>query len=327
VTRRQFLAGAGAAVALGVTGCGDDDGGGDGGGTGPAIRHKFGQTEIPDDPRRVVTVGLNDHDALLALGVAPVAVVDWYGDYDYAAWPWAQDALGDARPEVVGDAESIDFEAVAAARPDLVLGLYSGLREQDYATLSEIAPTVAQPADYADWGVPWPEQTRLIGQAVGRERQADELVRDIEGRFEEARAAHPELDGVTVALGALAEPGSYGVYGPQDPKVRFLTALGLVVPDEVAELAGDDNFDTISTEQLELLDHELLVWYAGGGFGDPLRTELASTPLYERLDVVQAGRTIILEDLDAEALTWSTVLSLPTAIENLTPRIAEVARR
>lgn len=34
------------------------------------------------------------------------------------------------------------------------------------------------------------------------------------------------------------------------------------------------------------------------------------------------GRAIILEDAAAEAMTWSTVLSLPYALEQIPPRIA-----
>ncbi|MER5837383.1 hypothetical protein ABT116_43150, partial [Streptomyces sp. NPDC002130] len=59
-----------------------------------------------------------------------------------------------------------------------------------------------------------------------------------------------------------------------------------------------------------------------GGYGDKLRAELDKTPIYQELDVVKDGRAIILEDAAAEAMTWSTVLSLPYALEQIPPRIA-----
>ena len=46
----------------------------------PAPRDKDGATTIPREPTRVVTVGLSDHDYVLALGVVPVGLTDWYGD-------------------------------------------------------------------------------------------------------------------------------------------------------------------------------------------------------------------------------------------------------
>ena len=60
------------------------------------IEHKFGSTTIESQPERVVSVGFAEHEGLLALGVEPVGVRDWYGDQPYATWPWAQDELGDS---------------------------------------------------------------------------------------------------------------------------------------------------------------------------------------------------------------------------------------
>src|SRR5688572_21669592 len=36
------------------------------------IEHKYGSTTINEFPERIVTVGLTDHDALIALGIVPV---------------------------------------------------------------------------------------------------------------------------------------------------------------------------------------------------------------------------------------------------------------
>src|SRR6188768_3975349 len=62
------------------------------------IEHKFGSTTIESQPERVVSVGFAEHEGLLALGVEPVGVRDWYGDQPHATSPWAQDELGDQQP-------------------------------------------------------------------------------------------------------------------------------------------------------------------------------------------------------------------------------------
>lgn len=98
------------------------------------IEHKYGSTTIVKTPERVVSVGYNDHDALLALGIVPVAVREWFGDQPFATWPWAEDELGNAEPEVLATGE-LDFERIAALQPDLIIGLYSGLTEDEYTTL------------------------------------------------------------------------------------------------------------------------------------------------------------------------------------------------
>ena len=53
------------------------------------VTHKYGDTVVPAEPKRVVVVGFTEQDILLALGVAPVAATEWYGEQPYAVWPWA----------------------------------------------------------------------------------------------------------------------------------------------------------------------------------------------------------------------------------------------
>ncbi len=126
-----------------LAGCGGD--GGDDAGSGTAatagaeaaafpvsIEHKFGTTEITAEPKRIVVVGLVEQDALLALGVVPVATTEWYGDHPGAIFPWAEEALGDApRPEVLDFTDGLQFERIAGLRPDLIVAVYSGLTRKD----------------------------------------------------------------------------------------------------------------------------------------------------------------------------------------------------
>ena len=323
ISRRGFLIGSSGALLAFAAACssGSDDGG-SGGASGATITHKYGRTTVPENPQRIVSVGYNDQDALLALGAVPVGVFDWYGNCPYGVWPWSQPLLGDAQPAIIGSASTgIDVEKVAAAAPDLIVGTYSGLTQGQYDKLSALAPTVAQPAGVADYGVRWQDQTTILGEALGKQDRAAELVAGVQQRFTDVAAANPSFAGKTVLVGALKGPGQFGVFGPEDPKVRFFTELGFVNPP-VAEQDRKTNFAEISTEQLSLADVALLVWYAGGGFGDDLRAELAKTPVYQTLDVVKDGRTIVLEDEAAEAMAWSTVVSLPYALDQIPPRIA-----
>src|SRR4051812_43931308 len=59
------------------------------------IAHRYGHTTIASEPQRVVVAGLREQDALLSLGVDPVATTEWYGGHPGAIFPWAKAALGD----------------------------------------------------------------------------------------------------------------------------------------------------------------------------------------------------------------------------------------
>jgi iron complex transport system substrate-binding protein len=143
------------------------------------LEHKYGSTTIEAVPERIVTVGLLEQDPLLALGVTPVGTTEWFGGYPGSIWPWAQPLLGDTVPTSVGDATAVDAERIAALDPDVILALYSGLTQEQYDQLSGIAPTVAQPAEYVDYGIPWQELTRTVGAIVGKAAEADALVSDV----------------------------------------------------------------------------------------------------------------------------------------------------
>ena len=93
-------------------------------GTAPAgdtfpvtVEHALGTTTIEAEPTRVVTVGVTEQDFVLAVGVIPVGVTEWYGEQPYATWPWAQDELGDAKPEVLTTEDGLDYERIAALEP------------------------------------------------------------------------------------------------------------------------------------------------------------------------------------------------------------------
>jgi len=173
-TRRRFLIGGTSLAAL-LAGCGDTATpppatGADSGPFPVTIEHQFGSTEITRRPERVVVVGVNEQDALLALGVVPVGTTGYRDDPPPGMiYPWATDKLGDGpTPEIIPRADPFNFEGVAAQHPDLIVGLYSGMTQGDYKTFNKIAPTLAHPKEYPDFGMPWQEITRTVGQALGK---------------------------------------------------------------------------------------------------------------------------------------------------------------
>ncbi|MGH3940310.1 MAG: hypothetical protein ACRDTG_17090 [Pseudonocardiaceae bacterium] len=91
------------------------------------INHKLGTTEIPAEPGRVPSIGYQDHDAIFALGVTPIAVRYWFGDESDVIYPWAEDEARNADPEILNMPDGINFEGIAALNPDLILGVGSPL--------------------------------------------------------------------------------------------------------------------------------------------------------------------------------------------------------
>jgi iron complex transport system substrate-binding protein len=281
------------------------------------IEHKYGETTIEAQPERIVSIGFGEHDGLLALGVTPIAVRDWYGDQPYATWPWAQDELGDAQPEVLPNTE-LNFEQIAALDPDLILGLGSGMTDADYATLSAIAPTVAQPGEYIDYGAPWDVALEITGRAVGRSAEAEQVVAETKQLYADALAEHPEFDGAAAAVTFFFEEQP-GAYGSEDVRSRALTELGFVIPSEIDELAGDAFWVSLSAEDLSVIDQDVIVWV---GSGDEEFAGIRDLPTRPTLRAFQEGREVVAGPLLSAAFSHSSPLSLQYVIDELVPELA-----
>lgn len=281
------------------------------------IEHKFGETTINSEPTRVVSVGFNEHDFLLALGVVPVGLREWYGDQPNAVWPWAQDALGDSTPEVLPSAD-LNFEQIAALDPDLIVGVWSGMTGEHYELLAEIAPTVAQPATYEDYGTPWQEQTMILGRATGNEDEAASIVEELDARFAAVREAHPEWEGQTASVAFVTEDGP-GAYTSQDTRSRIMQDLGFVIP-AVNDSGGEGSFFLeMSAEDITPLDVDVLVWVVGAF--EAIDGILNQLPTRSALTAVQEGREIFAGVELTGAFSHGSPLSLEYALEQLVPEI------
>ncbi|TQJ56603.1 iron-siderophore ABC transporter substrate-binding protein [Streptomyces sp. NBC_00080] len=286
------------------------------------LDHKYGSTTIKTEPRRIVTVGLTDQDAVLALGKVPVGTTEWLGGYKGAVGPWAEDKLGGAAaPTVLTDTGTgPQVEKIAALKPDLVLAVYSGLTKAQYESLSKFAPVVAQPKAYNDYGVPWQQQTEEIGKALGKESEAKTLVSGVEEKFAAARKANPAFAGATAVMATPYE-GTF-VYGSQDTRSRILSGLGFSLPKDLDKVIGDTFGANISKERFDLLDQDVAVWIVPDL--TTAVTELHSDKIYSDLNVVKQGREVFIQETGdyGNAVSLSTVLSLPYVIDRLVPQLA-----
>ena len=329
-TRRDLLRGAGmigAAALAAACGAGDPDPSASGRRT---VEHLRGSTVVPDDPQRIVTVGFSDQDPVLALGGTLVGVTYWYGEYEYATWPWAQSRLGTQRPAVLNKGAftgtpEYRYEEIAALRPDLILGVYTKMSEEQFQRLSAIAPTVAPPVGHKEFATPWDVSTRHVGDALGKRADADAAVTAVNEKFAGARAANPAFQGRTALVVERFRPGSTFVRSPGDPRSQVLAGLGFTVPTVAGSGTGNDGV-SVADERMAELRPDVLIWNVGSK--PAVRAEVEAMPVYRDLEVVRAGRSVFIDDpVVSGAWTWGTVLSIPTVIDTLASSIAPVMTR
>ena len=292
------------------------------------IEHAYGTTTIEEQPERVVTLFDSNSDAVLALGVAPVGISKvGYGNVEEnGLLPWTNAAfekLG-VTPKVFDDAEGTDYEAVNAAEPDLVLIPNSGVTEEEYERLSQIAPTV--PYAKIAYATTWEEEAEVTAKALGKEAEGAELIESTKALIAEKLAEHPELEGKTAAF-CYIDPSNLSmvyIYMPLDPRAAFLEELGMKVPESITSMAGEEDFSVdLSAENIDLLnDVDVIVCYGD----DSLIGELQANELMSTVPAIANGAVATIgDDSDLYMGTYATVLSIPAVIDEYLDLLSEAA--
>lgn len=138
--------------------------------TGHAVSPPLPETTlVRADPQRIVALAGDQLDALCALGlqsrVVAAALPDGSEDQPSYLGTVIHDVPG------AGSRSDPDLAAIAAAKPDLILGSLA-LTPGDFPALSEIAPTVFSGRP----GAAWRDNVRTVGAATGRLEGANALL-------------------------------------------------------------------------------------------------------------------------------------------------------
>ncbi|MCK0117478.1 iron complex transport system substrate-binding protein [Isoptericola sp. CG 20/1183] len=293
------------------------------------ITHALGETVIESAPERVATWGWGSTEAALAVGVEPIGVSEQiFTVGEQALLPWVEeeyDALGAEHPVIFTDAEggaSVPYEEFVEADPDLILAPYSGLTQEQYDVLSDIAPVVAYPE--SPWVTPWDEIVTITAQALGRSEAGEQVLADIDTYLTDLAAEIPEAEGKTFA--AIVDSPSEGlvyVYTPADPRVAVLENLGIASAPSVAELDTSDGgfFYTLSYEELDKLESDFVIAYTyteeeAATFGES--DELQAIPAVAAGDVVKVvGNVAVSSVSPPTALSYDWPDGVPAIADQL----------
>jgi iron complex transport system substrate-binding protein len=277
------------------------------------VKHIFGETKIPAPPKRVVSAGFTEQDDLLAVGVVPIAVTDWFGGEPFGVWPWAQPKLGGAQPVVLNLNDGIQVDQIESLKPDLIVATNAGLDQDTYTKLSAIAPTIAQSGPDAFFE-PWKAQATAIGQAVFKNDDMAKLVAGVDEKFAGVAKNNPQFAGKKVLLvGGTFFEDSVRVTTP-GWRTDFLTNMGFTVPDAGAGLVPRDKVASV------LDDADVLIWTTES---DDEQAALLADPIVAKLRATTANRNVFTGKDLAGAIAFASTLSYPVVADQLPPLIAK----
>ncbi|MBJ7339568.1 ABC transporter substrate-binding protein [Mycolicibacterium sp.] len=319
-SRRSFLAMT-AGLACATVACSSDKPGTVAGDGSVTVKHAFGETKIPSAPKRVVSAGFTEQDDLLALGVVPIAITDWFGGEPFAVWPWAQPKLGTAQPVVLNLYDGIEVDQIAALKPDLIVATNAGLDQDTYTKLAAIAPTIAQSGQSAFFE-PWKDQASAIGQAVFKFDEMTKLVADVDAKFAEIGKNNPSFTGKKIVItSATTYQDQYDVT-PPGWRTEFLTQMGFAIPDSVTAVVKDDRAQVPRAKLASVLDAaDVVVWTTQS---DDEQAALIADPTFAALKSTRTNRNVFTGKELAGALAFTSVLSYPVVADRLPQMISKV---
>ncbi|HEV7318218.1 MAG TPA: iron-siderophore ABC transporter substrate-binding protein [Ensifer sp.] len=295
------------------------------------IKHALGTTVIKQKPVRVATVNWANHEVPLALGVVPVGFAKAnFGDDDGdGLLPWVAaklKQLGVSKPTLFNEGDGIDFEAVAAARPDVILAAHSGLSPKDYAMLSQIAPVVAYPE--APWTTAWRDMIRLNSAGMGMAKEGDALIAKLEAEIAQTTAAFPEIKGKSAMFIThlrSRDLSTINFYTTNDTRVKFFADLGLTAPKSVVQASTPGKYSgSISAERADMFeDVDIAVTYGG----PDLLPALAANPLTAKVPAIARRSVVVLSNNPLGTAAHPTPLSISWVLKDYVGLLAEAARK
>lgn len=248
----------------------------------------FGAVEVPDSPERVVALYEGALDAAVAAGVTPIGAIATRGGNDVAAY--MSEHIDTGELEMVGVARETNIEAVLRLQPDLILAAPQ-LPEEQYRLLSRIAPTVVPDSNGLSRDG-WKEESRVYGQALGKEADIDEALEQVEQRGAEINERLKSANVGGTAYLARWMPAGPMVMSSKLFSTGILASTGLEVNDDGLVNEGSAHSDILSLENLSLIDGDWLFLATLNEEGQQALDAAKQSSAFTRLNVVEQNHVV-----------------------------------
>ncbi|MGD1952923.1 MAG: iron-siderophore ABC transporter substrate-binding protein [Leptolyngbyaceae cyanobacterium] len=257
-----------------------------------AVAHAVGATCIPNQIERVVTLDTVSFENAVALGLKPVAAVEF---------KVLESLFSEKLEDVVnlGNHNSPNLERVLQLTPDLILGL----KEQQtiYNQVSQIAPTVLVPFEHSGQ---WKEMFAFTADTLGMSDQAKSVIEAYNKRMEDFKQAmdanlsrqngrrKPTVSVVRIYPDSITLYTKAGFIGTvlEDAGLPRPPSQDLTI-EETLLLDSSTIQYTISKESFDKADADV-IFIIVGAWDDKIEdvlVELKAEPLWSKLEAVRQG--------------------------------------
>ncbi|MFN6563950.1 MAG: iron-siderophore ABC transporter substrate-binding protein [Nostoc sp. ChiSLP01] len=277
------------------------------------VQHVMGETCIPRNPQRIVTLWMSTFSSALALGIKPIGYI-WIPGEPFPNY--LRDKVDGV--EFLGSLNEPNLEKILLLKPDLIL---SNTRLQNiYKPLTYIAPTVV--LDYPGPPPPWQKHLEDVAKVLDKEQESKQLIGEYWQRIDKLKqalgvgvASPKENRRKQIQVSVVSINSSYGmfIYGKKHPVGGVLNDIELQrPPGQSGDFFVKNN---ISQERLFDIDGDVIFLSAlGGEAAKEALEKMQKEPLWQKLKAVQKNQVHLVDSAHWYAFD---VLAMNAVIDDL----------
>lgn len=275
------------------------------------VQHAMGETCIPLNPQRMITLWTTTLANSLALGMKPIASTYYTGE------PFPEYLRSKADEiELLGDILQPSLEKILQLKPDLILA--NSRLSNIYEPLSKIAPTIMQLFPVPP--PPWKQELEELAKVLGKEDQADQLMTQYWQRIEDLKQAlGNDRHQIQISVASISVEFGIWAYGEKSPVGIVLNDIELQRPP--AQQGDFHAIENISLERLSDIDGDVLFFVVRSEEGtEEILQNLQQNLLWKKLKAVQQNRVYFVDSGHWHSLD---ILGMNAVIDDLFEYLVE----
>lgn len=249
-------------------------------------------------PEKVVATSITYPDFLYVLGVTPVAAENYHTEFP--------SYFNDTFKDVIKLGDGANLEAILEVEPDLIIAP-KWRDEKVYDQLSKIAKTVLMP-DRDDWR----DELRDIGEALGKQQEAEQAISDYEQHMKEAKESLQAIVGDETFIYMRMMPNESYVMGETSSRGKVIHGeLGL---KPVEAFPKDEGSVAISLEMLPEYNPDHIILQVDGGDNDAsaqkIYEDMKTSEVWKGLKAVKENQVYLVGDREWMNFGFSSIATL-----------------
>ena len=246
------------------------------------VKHAQGETTVAQNPAKVVTFDIAALDTLDALGVEIIGLPG-------SNLPAYLAKYADEKYLKLGSLFEPDYEAVAAAAPDLII--VAARSSGAYAELSKIAPTIDLTNNWASFETSIKDNSRTLGEIFGKTAEVDAMIAELDSKIAAIKAKAADAGTGLVILTSGAEVTAFG------PGSRFgwiHDSLGIAPAG--GSISAETHGDVVSFEYILETDPDwLFVIDRDAATGEGSAAAILDNELVNQTKAVKNGHVVTID--------------------------------